>query len=344
MKVGVIGVGAVGSATSLELIERGVCRELVLIDRDRARARAVALDMGYGAPLQPAVDVAFGEYDALTGAQLVVVTAGVNEKAGGATDRSDPHGRLRLLDTNAEVFREVVPRIVEVAPEAVLMVVTDPPDPLADLTRALAGHDRVFSTGTLIDSLRFRFHLGKWLGVRPRTVTRPTSWTRPLQYAVGALSAVYALWYGALPFWVEGPMSDEIRQRALQAAAANPALYPNPSQYADTVATFGVVLLVVVAVITVAVAIAVLIGTLRRWTWMYYVVMGLLALGMLSLPTALATALGIIEPAPALGGSLVVVQWSGVALGSVAIALGAWMLVALLRRGPWATRRVLPAQ
>jgi L-lactate dehydrogenase len=170
MKVGVIGVGAVGSATSLELIERGVCRELVLVDKNTARARGVALDMGYSAPLRPAVDVAFGDYDVLTGAQLVVVTAGVNEKAGGATDRSDPHGRLRLLDTNAEVFRDIVPRIVEVAPEAVLMVVTDPPDPLADLTRALAGHDRVFSTGTLIDSLRFRVHLGKWLGVRPRDV------------------------------------------------------------------------------------------------------------------------------------------------------------------------------
>jgi L-lactate dehydrogenase len=70
----------------------------------------------------------------------VNLTAGVNEKSGGATDRSDPEGRRRLLDTNAEVCREIVPHVVEVAPQAVLMVVTDPPDPLADLTRALAGH------------------------------------------------------------------------------------------------------------------------------------------------------------------------------------------------------------
>ncbi len=170
MKVGVVGVGAVGSATSLELIERGVCRELVLIDKNQARARGIALDMGYSAPLSRTVDIAFGDYESLAGAQLVILTAGVNEKAGGATDRSDPHGRLRLLDTNAEVFREIVPKVVEVAPEAVLMVVTDPPDPLADLTRALAGHDRVFSAGTLIDSLRFRVHLGRRLGVQPRDV------------------------------------------------------------------------------------------------------------------------------------------------------------------------------
>jgi L-lactate dehydrogenase len=104
------------------------------------------------------------------GAALVIITAGVNERAGGATDRSDPQGRLRLLDTNAAVYADVVPKVMAVAPQAVLMVVTDPPDPLADLTRRLAGHDRVFSTGTLIDSLRFRVHLADRLRVRPRDV------------------------------------------------------------------------------------------------------------------------------------------------------------------------------
>ena len=78
--------------------------------------------------------------------------------------------RLRLLDTNARVYAQIVPRVVAAAPRAVLMVVTDPPDPLADLTRRLAGHERVFSTGTLIDSLRFRVHLADRLRVRPRDV------------------------------------------------------------------------------------------------------------------------------------------------------------------------------
>jgi L-lactate dehydrogenase len=95
---------------------------------------------------------------------------GEGGRAGGATDRSDPQGRLRLLDTNAQVYADIVPKVVAAAPRAVLMVVTDPPDPLADLTRRLAGHDRVFSTGTLIDSLRFRVHLADRLRVRPRDV------------------------------------------------------------------------------------------------------------------------------------------------------------------------------
>ena len=68
------------------------------------------------------------------------------------------------------VYREVVPQLVAAAPEAVLMVVTDPPDPLADLTRELAQHDRVLSTGTVIDSLRFRVHLGERIGVNPASV------------------------------------------------------------------------------------------------------------------------------------------------------------------------------
>ncbi|MGW5369191.1 lactate/malate family dehydrogenase [Streptomyces sp. NPDC004009] len=171
MKIGIVGVGAVGSATALSLVERGgVCREILLIDRNTARADGVAADLRYAAPLSPTVDLCSGGYRDLAGAAVVVITAGVNEKAGGATDRSDAKGRLRLLETNAEVFADIVPQVVEVVPQAVLMVVTDPPDPLADLTRRLAGHDRVFSTGTLIDSLRFRVHLADRLRVRPRDV------------------------------------------------------------------------------------------------------------------------------------------------------------------------------
>src|SRR4051794_643323 len=147
-----------------------MCRELVVVDKDAKRAEGVATDMRYATPPSPTVDLRADDYDGLTGAALVIVTAGVNEKAGGATDRGDPDGRRRLLDTNAEGYADVVPKVVAVAPQAVLMVVTDPPDPLADLTRQLAGHDRVFSTGTLIDSLRFRVHLADRLHVRPRDV------------------------------------------------------------------------------------------------------------------------------------------------------------------------------
>ncbi len=97
--------------------------------------------MHYGVPLSPLVTVADGEHSDLAGAGVTIIAAGVNEKSGGVTDRNDPLGRLRLLDANVKVFEDIVPRIVEVAPQAVLLVATDPPEPLADIARNLAGHN-----------------------------------------------------------------------------------------------------------------------------------------------------------------------------------------------------------
>jgi L-lactate dehydrogenase len=94
-----------------------------------------------------------------------MITAGINEKTGGATKRDDPQGRLRLLEKNAEIYRDIVPQIVRAAPHAVILVVTDPPDPLADIARISAGHDRVLSTGTFLDSLRFRVDLAEHFDV-----------------------------------------------------------------------------------------------------------------------------------------------------------------------------------
>jgi L-lactate dehydrogenase len=170
MKVGIIGAGAVGAACAMATIMRGCASELVLVNRGRDRAKGMATDMGYGAPLSSTTRLTDGDYSDLAGASLVMVTVGVNEKSGGATDRSDPAGRLRLLDKNAQVYREVIPQINAAAPDAVLLVVTDPPDPLAWLTRELVRHDRVLSTGTLLDSLRFRVHLGRKLKVASTSI------------------------------------------------------------------------------------------------------------------------------------------------------------------------------
>jgi L-lactate dehydrogenase len=121
-------------------------------------------DVQYGAVLSPPITLRDGDYSDLAGSSVVMITAGVNEKAGGATDRSDPLGRLRLLAANAAVFQDIVPQIHQFAPDAMILVVTDPPDALADVVRLL-GHERVLSTGTSLDTLRFRFHLGKRLNV-----------------------------------------------------------------------------------------------------------------------------------------------------------------------------------
>jgi L-lactate dehydrogenase len=165
MKIGIVGAGRVGCACALAAVVRGSARNIVIVDRTRKRAEAVATDLRYGTPLCPKTTVVDGDYDDLADAALVMVAAGINEKAGGATDRNDPEGRLRLLDKNAEIYRDIVPRMVGAAPGAVILVVTDPPDPLADIVRTSAGHGRVLSTGTFLDSLRFRVHLAKHFDV-----------------------------------------------------------------------------------------------------------------------------------------------------------------------------------
>ena len=170
MKLGIVGTGAVGSACAMASVLRGAAREIVLVDRTRARAKGVATDMRYGTPLLAATEISDGDYADLAGAAVVMITAGVNEKAGGATDRSDPAGRLRLLEANARIYEEIVPEIVAAAPQAVLLAVTDPPDPLADVARRIARHECVLSTGTFLDSLRFRVHLARHFAVSPNSV------------------------------------------------------------------------------------------------------------------------------------------------------------------------------
>jgi L-lactate dehydrogenase len=169
MKIGVIGAGAVGSACLLSSITRGIAREIVVVNRERKRAKAVATDLQYGAALSPVVQIRDGEYADLTGAALIMITAGMNEKSGGATNRNDPAGRLKLLESNVGIYKQVLPEILSAAPEAVILVVTDPPDPLADFVRSF-GFARVLSTGTFLDSLRFRFHLARRLNVSPASV------------------------------------------------------------------------------------------------------------------------------------------------------------------------------
>lgn len=170
MKIGVIGAGAVGTACIMAILGRGAAHEIVVLDANEQRVRGVVTDMQYGTPLCPPVRLIAGDYADLLGAELILVAVGINEKAGGAMDRNDPAGRLRLLDTNARIIADIVPKIVSAAPEAIIMVITNPPEPLTELARSCAGHDRVMSSGTYIDTLRFRFYIARQLDVHPDQV------------------------------------------------------------------------------------------------------------------------------------------------------------------------------
>jgi len=157
MKVGIVGSGLVGSTAAYAMVLQGVGREIVLVDRNRPRAEAEANDILHAVPFANPLTVVSGDYDRLTGCRAVVLAAGVSQKAG--------ESRLELLSRNVAVFREVVPQVLQYAPDAVLVVATNPVDVMTHLAARFAAEvgvprSRVFGSGTTLDTARFRTLLG----------------------------------------------------------------------------------------------------------------------------------------------------------------------------------------
>jgi L-lactate dehydrogenase len=176
MKVGIIGVGFVGTACAKAMLLRGSCHEIVLIDLSEREqhTRGVRNDLSHGEPLCSPMRLTVGKYADLKDASVVVITAGINEKEGGAIDRKDPWGRQRLLPWNAAVYRDVVPQIVAQSSKVPIIVVTDPPDSLAEVAREEAsksgGANPIVSAGTFLDTLRFRIQIAQRLDCSTRSV------------------------------------------------------------------------------------------------------------------------------------------------------------------------------
>jgi L-lactate dehydrogenase len=164
MKVGVIGCGFVGSTAAYSLAMRGVASELVLVDLLPQVAQAHAEDILHATPFASPVRVFGGGYAELQGAGVVVLACGVNQKPG--------ETRLHLLERNATVFGEVIPRVLEYAPDAVLVVATNPVDIITMIVTRISGlpPGRVIGSGTILDTARFRTLLGEHLGVAPQSV------------------------------------------------------------------------------------------------------------------------------------------------------------------------------
>ena len=167
MKIGIVGCGMVGSASAYALVMSGVGREIVLVDLNRARADAEANDIYHAVPFAHPLTVRAGDYPDLSEARVVVIAGGVAQKPG--------ETRLQLLQRNAEVFGKIVPSVLRHAPEAVLLVVTNPVDIMTHLAAHFAAEfkvprTRVIGSGTTLDSARFRALLGRHFGVDPHHV------------------------------------------------------------------------------------------------------------------------------------------------------------------------------
>ncbi len=162
MKIGIIGTGFVGATAAYAMVMRGVGREIILVDLNKERAQAEADDIMHAVPFANPLNVHAGDYPDLAGCKVVVITAGVAQRPG--------ETRLQLLERNAAIIRGIVPRVLEHAPDAVLLVTTNPVDVMTHLAARIAedlGHPpaKVFGSGTTLDTARFRSLLGRRLGV-----------------------------------------------------------------------------------------------------------------------------------------------------------------------------------
>lgn len=163
--VGIVGTGNVGTAAAYALFNQRLASELVLLDADRERAEGEAMDLMHGQVLVGSMTARAGEYADLKGAQVVVVSAGVSQQSPDET-------RLQLLSRNVDIFREVVAELDAHAPDAILIVATNPVDVLTYVTQeeSTRSPERIIGTGTLLDTARFRALLGQHYGVDPRSV------------------------------------------------------------------------------------------------------------------------------------------------------------------------------
>jgi L-lactate dehydrogenase len=164
MKVGIVGCGYVGSSAAYAMTIVGAASEIVLVDINEDLAKAQAEDLLHATPFANPVRIAAGDYPKLKGADLVVLACGVGQRPG--------ETRLQLLARNVKIFKQVVPQVLGSAPEAVLLIASNPVDVMTDVVARFSGlpSGRVIGSGTILDTARFRTLLGEYLEVAPHSV------------------------------------------------------------------------------------------------------------------------------------------------------------------------------
>jgi len=149
-QLGIVGAGAVGSTIAYAAMLRGVVHEIVLTDVNAAKAEAEAKDLLHGSVFVPSAEVWAGSLTDLRDSTVIVITAGAKQKPG--------QSRLDLIGANTAVLTDLVPKLVEIAPDALFLIVSNPVDVLTYVAWKLSGLPgaRVFGSGTVLDTSRFR--------------------------------------------------------------------------------------------------------------------------------------------------------------------------------------------
>ncbi len=163
-KVALIGCGFVGSASAFALMQSGLFSEMVLIDANTDKAEGEALDIAHGLSYAKPMQIYAGKYEDIADAAIIVISAGANQKPG--------ETRLDLVKKNISIFRSIMGELNRVKVEGILLIVANPVDILTAAAQKLSGlpENRVFGSGTVLDTARFKYLLGEHLDVDARNV------------------------------------------------------------------------------------------------------------------------------------------------------------------------------
>lgn len=165
IKVAIVGLGRVGMTTAYSMMLDGTPSEIVLVSRELQKAIGEKLDLEHALPLLDYVKIkATDDYKDVAGAKLVVIAAGAPQKPG--------QTRLDLCSVNRSILHQILPQVERYAPEAIIVIVSNPVDVLVQMAHEILPHagGRIFGSGTTLDTARFRLHLGEQLGVNPHSV------------------------------------------------------------------------------------------------------------------------------------------------------------------------------
>jgi L-lactate dehydrogenase len=163
-KVSIVGSGMVGASLAYTLIVERVAGKVVLIDINKDRARGEAMDIRHALPFSMPTKVVDGDYPDCLGSDVIVITAGAAQKPG--------ERRLDLAERNYNIYREIIPRLVDAAADAIILIVSNPVDVLTYATLRISGlpWQRIIGSGTVLDTARFRYELSSNCQIDPRSV------------------------------------------------------------------------------------------------------------------------------------------------------------------------------
>ena len=163
-KVAMIGCGYVGAASCFSIMESGLFSEMVLLDANKEKAEGEALDIAHGLPFSKPMKIFAGDYDDIIDASIIIISAGANQKPG--------ETRLDLVKKNVAIFKSIMSEIAKRNVEGVILVVANPVDILTTVAQKLSGlpKNRVFGSGTVLDTARLKYLLGDHLGIDSRSI------------------------------------------------------------------------------------------------------------------------------------------------------------------------------